>query len=255
MRARERRGPIGGQIKGSQVLRAMYEELKETTISREDVFTGKIFTVHVDQVRLPNGKTAVREVADHCPCVAVVALDDENNVLTVTQYRYVFGRALLEIPAGKLEPGEDPAAGALRELREETGATPDGRYAHTPVADGVSPSAGKDVKGPTAAATSVSRLDHFIVSNGTLFNQKFHPSALSGREGLEKFVALIRSYFDQKGMHMQFNVVDRATLLDAQEHPEKYKHLVVRVAGYSALFTTLSRSLQDDIIRRTEQGF
>lgn len=128
-------------------------------------------------------------------------------------------------------------------------------YAHTPVADGVSPSAGKDVKGPTAAATSVSRLDHFIVSNGTLFNQKFHPSALSGREGLEKFVALIRGYFDQKGMHMQFNVVDRQTLLDAQEHPEKYKHLVVRVAGYSALFTTLSRSLQDDIIRRTEQGF
>lgn len=114
---------------------------------------------------------------------------------------------------------------------------------------------GKDVKGPTAAATSVSRLDHFIVSNGTLFNQKFHPSALSGREGLEKFVALIRGYFDQKGMHMQFNVVDRQTLLDAQEHPEKYKHLVVRVAGYSALFTTLSRSLQDDIIRRTEQGF
>lgn len=125
MRARERRSPIGGQIKGSQVLRAMYEELKETTISREDVYAGKIFTVHVDQVRLPNGKTAVREVADHCPCVAVVALDDENNVLTVTQYRYVFGRALLEIPAGKLEPGEDPAAGALRELREETGATPD----------------------------------------------------------------------------------------------------------------------------------
>lgn len=140
-------------------------------------------------------------------------------------------------------------------LGGQTGATPDGRYAHTPVADGVSPSAGKDVKGPTAAATSVSRLDHFIVSNGTLFNQKFHPSALSGREGLEKFVALIRSYFDQKGMHMQFNVVDRDTLLDAQKHPEKYKHLVVRVAGYSALFTTLSRSLQDDIIRRTEQGF
>ena len=140
-------------------------------------------------------------------------------------------------------------------LGSQTGATPDGRYAHTPVADGVSPSAGKDVKGPTAAAASVARLDHFIVSNGTLFNQKFHPSALSGREGLEKFVALIRSYFDQKGMHMQFNVVDRKTLLDAQAHPEQYKHLVVRVAGYSALFTTLSRSLQDDIIRRTEQGF
>lgn len=140
-------------------------------------------------------------------------------------------------------------------LGAQTGATPDGRLAHTPVADGVSPSAGKDVNGPTAAANSVSRLDHFIASNGTLFNQKFHPSALSGRAGLENFAALIRTYFDQKGSHMQFNVVSRETLLDAQEHPEQYKHLVVRVAGYSALFTTLSKSLQDDIIRRTEQGF
>lgn len=103
----------------------MYENLKETLISRKDVYAGKIFNVHVDQVRLPDGKTAVREVADHCPCVAIVALDDENNVLTVTQYRYVFDRALLEIPAGKLEPGEDPATGALRELKEETGAVPD----------------------------------------------------------------------------------------------------------------------------------
>lgn len=140
-------------------------------------------------------------------------------------------------------------------LGAQTGATPDGRLAHTPVADGVSPSAGKDVNGPTAAANSVSKLDHYIASNGTLFNQKFHPSALSGRKGLENFVGLIRSYFDQKGSHMQFNVVNRETLLDAQEHPDQYKHLVVRVAGYSALFTTLSKSLQDDIIRRTEQGF
>lgn len=140
-------------------------------------------------------------------------------------------------------------------LGAQTGATPDGRLAYQPVADGVSPAAGKDVNGPTAAANSVSRLDHYIASNGTLFNQKFHPSALSGRNGLENFVGLIRSYFDQKGSHMQFNVVSRETLLDAQKHPEQYKHLVVRVAGYSALFTTLSKSLQDDIIRRTEQGF
>ena len=155
---------------------------------------------------------------------------------------------------GQFQAGLYPVSANVP-LGGQTGATPDGRYAHTPVADGVSPSAGKDVNGPTAAANSVARLDHFIVSNGTLFNQKFHPSALAGREGLEKFTALIRSYFDQKGMHMQFNVVDRDTLLDAQKNPEKYKHLVVRVAGYSALFTTLSRSLQDDIIRRTEQGF
>ena len=140
-------------------------------------------------------------------------------------------------------------------LGKQTGATPDGRLKGKPVADGVSPVAGKDTHGPTATANSVAKLDHHIASNGTLFNQKFHPSALKGRIGLEKFVAFIRTYFDQKGSHVQFNVISRETLLDAQLHPENYKNLVVRVAGYSALFTTLSRSLQDDIINRTEQGF
>ena len=83
---------------------------------------------------------------------------------------------------------------------------------------------------------------------------KFHPTALAGRNGLENFVSLVQGFFDRKGMHMQFNVVSRETLRDAQKHPEKYKSLVVRVAGYSALFTTLSKSLQEDIINRTEQG-
>ena len=138
-------------------------------------------------------------------------------------------------------------------LGAQTGATPDGRLAGTPVADGVSPAAGRDVNGPTAACNSVARLDHYIASNGTLFNMKFHPSALKGQSGLESFVALVRGYFDQKGSHMQFNVVSRETLLDAQKNPDKYRSLVVRVAGYSALFTSLSRSLQDDIINRTEQ--
>ena len=140
-------------------------------------------------------------------------------------------------------------------LGATTGATPDGRLAYTPLADGIGPASGRDVKGPTATANSVARLEQCVASNGTLLNQKFHPSALAGMAGLSKFVALIRSYFDQKGMHVQFNVVTRETLLDAQKNPEKYKTLVVRVAGYSALFTSLSRSLQDDIINRTEQGF
>ena len=122
-----------------------------------------------------------------------------------------------------------------------------------PIADGVSPAAGRDVKGPTASCNSVSKLDHFIASNGTLFNMKFHPSALRGDSGIESFVALVCGYFDQKGSHVQFNVVSRETLIDAQKHPEQYKSLVVRVAGYSTLFTTLSKSLQDDIISRTEQ--
>ena len=139
-------------------------------------------------------------------------------------------------------------------LGAQTGASPDGRYAKTPVADGVSPSAGMDVHGPTSAANSVSCLDHGIASNGTLFNMKFHPSALAGDSGLENFVALVQTYFEMKGSHMQFNVVSRETLRDAQKNPDQYRSLVVRVAGYSALFTTLSKSLQDDIINRTEQA-
>ncbi len=140
-------------------------------------------------------------------------------------------------------------------LGATTGATPDGRLAYTPLADGIGPASGRDVKGPTATANSVAKLEQGVASNGTLLNQKFHPSALAGMGGLSKFVALIRSYFDQKGMHVQFNVVTKETLIDAQKNPEKYKTLVVRVAGYSALFTTLSKSLQDDIINRTEQGW
>lgn len=100
-------------------------DLTEKTLSRDDKFEGRILSVHVDKVLLPNGNTSTREVVDHVDGVGVLALDEENRVLTVTQYRYVFGRELLEIPAGKLDPGEDPVTGALRELKEETGAVPD----------------------------------------------------------------------------------------------------------------------------------
>ena len=100
-------------------------DLTENCLERKEMFQGRIFSVHVDEVRLPDGNTSTREVVEHGGGVAVLALDAEENVLTVTQYRYVFGRTLLELPAGKLDPGEDPAAAALRELREETGAVPD----------------------------------------------------------------------------------------------------------------------------------
>ncbi len=175
-----------------------------------------------------------------------------------------FARDIAYLYTKEVEKYENPRGGRFQAglypvsanvpLGAQTGATPDGRLAFTPIADGVGPMAGRDVKGPTAACNSVSTLDHYIASNGTLFNMKFHPTALAGRHGLENFVALVQGYFDRKGSHMQFNVVSRETLRDAQKHPEKYKGLVVRVAGYSALFTTLSRSLQEDIIRRTEQG-
>ena len=99
-------------------------DMTEKMLRREDKFQGKIVSVHVDEVLLPNGNTSIREVVDHVDGVTVLPLDENNNVLTVTQYRYVFGKNLLELPAGKLDPGEDPVTGALRELKEETGAEP-----------------------------------------------------------------------------------------------------------------------------------
>ena len=103
-------------------------DMTEKTLERKEMFKGRIVSVHVDRVSLPDGSEAPREVVDHNGGVAVLALDGENNVFTVTQYRYVFGRNTVEIPAGKLDhPGEDPASAGLRELEEETGAVP-GRY-------------------------------------------------------------------------------------------------------------------------------
>jgi len=191
----------------------------------------------------------------------ILALDGYGNDVAevdamAREAAYTYTRPMLRYynpRGGQFQAGLYPVSANVP-LGAQTGATPDGRYAGTPVADGVSPSAGRDVCGPTAAANSVSCLDHGIASNGTLFNMKFHPSALAGDSGLENFVALVQTYFEMKGSHMQFNVVSRETLYDAQKHPEKYQSLVVRVAGYSALFTTLSKSLQDDIINRTEQA-
>lgn len=97
-------------------------DLTETTLTCEEKFTGNILSVHVDTVRLPNGNTSSREVVEHCPCAAVVALDENKNLLMVTQYRYVIKQNLVEIPAGKMDPGETPLEAAVRELREETGA-------------------------------------------------------------------------------------------------------------------------------------
>lgn len=182
--------------------------------------------------------------------------DDDDADMMARQVSYVYTKPLerYKNPRGGIYQAGLYPVSANVPLGRQTGATPDGRLANTPVADGVGPMQGRDIHGPTATANSVSKIDHGIASNGTLFNQKFHPSALAGEEGLQKFSSYIRTFFDEKGMHMQFNVVSKETLLDAQKHPENYKTLVVRVAGYSALFTTLSKSLQDDIIKRTEQG-
>ncbi len=132
-----------------------------------------------------------------------------------------------------------------------TGATPDGRMAQTPLSEGISPVQGADHKGPTAVIRSAAKMDH-VRTGGTLLNQKFTPQVLNSEDGLDKLVQLIRTYFRLDGHHIQFNVVDAATLRQAQAHPEQYRSLIVRVAGYSDYFCDLSKTLQDEIITRTE---
>ena len=138
---------------------------------------------------------------------------------------------------------------------EVTWALPSGRKAGTPLADGISPYTGYDKNGPTSILRSVCKLDVTKVACGNLLNMKFSPALLNSEQDKRNFIAMLRTEGRLGGYHVQFNVVSNETLKDAQKHPENYKSLVVRVAGYSALFTTLSRSLQDDIINRTEQTF
>jgi formate C-acetyltransferase len=252
---------FGYGLQGGAAEKMTEEIVKEIASHGIEITTDVVRTVYeevttasgLDETKKARYREIKRLIDETCPKygndiyeVDMFARDVANTYTKeVEKYKNVRG--------GTFQAGLYPVSANVP-LGAQTGATPDGRLAYTPIADGIGPASGRDVKGPTATANSVARLEQGVASNGTLLNQKFHPSALAGMEGLNKFVALIRSYFDQKGMHMQFNVVTRETLLDAQKHPEKYKTLVVRVAGYSALFTTLSRSLQDDIIGRTQQG-
>jgi formate C-acetyltransferase len=134
-----------------------------------------------------------------------------------------------------------------------TGATTDGRNANLPLSEGISPFQGVDENGPTSVIKSASKIDH-LRTGGTLLNQKFSPSFFEDEESYEKLTALIRSYFSMDGHHIQFNVVNVDTLKDAQIHPERYRDLIVRVAGYSDYFNDLGEDLQNEIIRRTEHG-
>ncbi|MCX6134271.1 MAG: glycyl radical protein [Ignavibacteriales bacterium] len=136
-----------------------------------------------------------------------------------------------------------------------TGATPDGRKASTPLSEGISPVQGADRHGPTAVLKSAAKMDH-VRTGGTLLNQKFSPQLLETEKGIENLAHLVRSYFTMGGHHIQFNVVNAQTLRDAQANPEQHRDLIVRVAGYSDYFCDLGRSLQDEIIARTEHhGF
>ncbi|MFX0082434.1 MAG: trans-4-hydroxy-L-proline dehydratase [Candidatus Hodarchaeota archaeon] len=134
-----------------------------------------------------------------------------------------------------------------------TGAMPDGRKAFIPLSEGISPVQGMDINGPTSVIKSASKIDH-LRTGGTLLNQKFTPQLLANESGITKLAHLIRSYFKMDGHHIQFNVVSANTLKAAQENPEEYRNLIVRVAGYSDYFNNLGSDLQDEIISRTEHS-
>ena len=137
-------------------------------------------------------------------------------------------------------------------MGENVGASPDGRKARQPLADGgMSPVYGRDVEGPTAVLKSVSKLDRTLTSNGGLLNMKFLPSFFATESGIDKFACFLRTLVDLEIPHIQFNVVRREDLIEAQRNPEKYQSLTVRVAGYTAYFVELARELQNEIIART----
>ena len=235
------------------IMRELLEKGQSVSVEDASRICQAVYQSSIDHANRARYDEILKMIAD----VPKYGNDNEEADLLARDVAYTYTKPLENYrnPRGGIYQAGLYPVSANVPLGAQTGATPDGRLANTPVADGVGPMQGRDVQGPTATANSVSMLDHMIASNGTLFNQKFHPSALTGQEGLEKFVALLRTFFENKGMHMQFNVVSVETLLDAQKHPEKYRSLVVRVAGYSAHFTTLSKSLQDDIIKRTMQMF
>lgn len=156
---------------------------------------------------------------------------------------------------GKIHPAVVPVT-ANMPFGAVTGATPDGREKGKWLSDSIAPINGFDIKGPTATMKSAGKIDQVRMTGGVVFNQKFSPSAVETEEGMRRWADLIRTYFGYLGgAQVQFNIVSKETLLAAQEKPEKYKDLVVRVAGYSGLFVELSKDLQDSIIERTEQSW
>ncbi|NBH61707.1 hypothetical protein D1155_08595 [Anaerotruncus sp. 80] len=139
-------------------------------------------------------------------------------------------------------------------LGQLIGALPDGRKAYTALADNASPMIGMDVNGPTAVVKSLGRIDPLLAQSGVLVNQRFDPAIVKGEKGLEIIETVVKTYFDdQHGQHIQLNVVDDETLLAAQKDPQKYRNILVRVAGYSAYFVDLEKDIQDNIIARTLQ--
>jgi formate C-acetyltransferase len=181
--------------------------------------------------------------------------NDEESVDALTSWAMdVFSNRVNEStgPRGTYRAGLYPVSVHIA-FGKGTFATPDGRRKGEPLSDGISPMQGMDKNGPSAVLNSVARINHVNNANGTLLNMKFHPKSVQGEEGTMKLRQLVETFFDNDGMHIQYNVVGADTLKAAQNEPEKYRDLVIRIAGFSAYFVELYKDLQDDLIRRSEQ--
>ena len=226
------------------VRRLVFEEKR---VSKEDLLEGMRTNFeanpllrHILLNRAPKYGNDIEE-AD-----AMVAMVGDHYCRTVRGYKNLAG--------GSYRPGLF-CLSSNTPLGKQVCALPSGREAGTPLGDGgISPKHGMDLLGPTAAAKSVARVDHRLASNGVNFNQKFMPTILKTDADRQKLVDLIRAYFSMDGMHIQFNILSPEKLVEAQKHPEKYRSLVVRVAGYSAFFVELDKDIQDEIISRTLIG-
>ena len=212
---------------------ALYQKSKGVpqTMQREN---GKDLGSGIDRGGFGNDNEATNEIAGEM--FTFIANEIES-------YRSKFGT---------MTPGILPVSGNTP-FGLEVGALPSGRHAWKPLADGVSPNGGTDTEGPGAVLKSVSHLPHDRFVQGTLLNMKIEPEMLNSENGIMQMMALLKSMCSLGIFHVQFNVIDRETLLAAQERPEEYRGLLIRVAGYTAYFTELGKDVQDEIIARTEQ--
>ncbi|MFC1799115.1 glycyl radical protein, partial [Thermodesulfobacteriota bacterium] len=215
------------------------------------------------RISLPELKQVLDSNFENRPEIRRMLLDDAPKYGNDDDAVDLIARDVMDIFARKVASYQTPRGGQFQAgmfpatanvaYGQRTGATPDGRIEGEPFADSVSPAPGRDKESVVAVLKSASKLNHMETSNGTLINQKLHPLTLKTERGIQNLAALLRAFGDLKCMEVQFNVVDADTLRAAQQDPEMYKSLVVRVAGWSALFTGLSREVQEDIISRTEK--
>ena len=214
-----------------------------------------------ERIILPGSVPSPINLPSGCPfhprCFAKVGKICEEEYPQFFDFDYGLEPADIELSNDHPCPGETVTITAHVPFGAILGATPDGRKAGEPVAEGVSPSQGSDRNGPTASLISISRTraSGYKERAARLLNMKLTPSAVEGTEGTKKLMSLIRTACDLKMWHLQFNIINRDTLVAAKEDPEKYRDLLVRVAGYSAYFVDLSSPLQDEIIHRTAHSF